>query len=295
MELRNVHTFIRVVEYMNFTKAAETLGYTQATVTMQIKQLETELGVRLFDRIGRSISLTSDGETFLPHARALLRAEEEAVASVGESEEPHGRLRIGAGSSLATGMLPKVLAEYNRKYPKVQVSVTVSDVTEDQLETLRKGQLDFLLELDEPLVLPDCTVLLSKEEKIVLVTGSDNPLLKKKNPDQEEIFSQKFAVIDRDGDYCGRLKEAADECGMELDIALEVSSMTAVIRLLKESNYVSYTPYFMVEDDIKQGRLSVLGFEFTDSLVQTQLLHHRDKWMNPQMKAFADLLAQELR
>lgn len=66
MEIRNIITFVRIVEYNNFTKAAESLGYSQAAVTAQIKSLEKELGVPLFDRIGRSIALTEKGKTFLP-------------------------------------------------------------------------------------------------------------------------------------------------------------------------------------------------------------------------------------
>ena len=82
MENRNVATFIKVVEMNNFTRAAESLGYSQAAVTAQIKQLEHELGAPLFDRIGKRINLTRAGETFLPYAFRLLKAEDEAVASI---------------------------------------------------------------------------------------------------------------------------------------------------------------------------------------------------------------------
>ena len=78
MENKNVAAFIKVVEFNNFTKAAESMGYSQAAVTAQIKSLEKELGVLLFDRMGKKICLTQEGKAFLPYAYNMLKAEEEA-------------------------------------------------------------------------------------------------------------------------------------------------------------------------------------------------------------------------
>lgn len=77
MELRNVYTFIRAAELKNFSKTAELLGYAQSTVTMQIHQLEEELGKPLFDRLGRTVSLTTFGEACLPLARKLYATAQE--------------------------------------------------------------------------------------------------------------------------------------------------------------------------------------------------------------------------
>ena len=82
MENKNVATFVKIVEFNNFTKAADSLGYSQAAVTAQIKSLEKELGVPLFDRVGKRIFLTQAGKTFLPYAIDLLKAEEAAKNSV---------------------------------------------------------------------------------------------------------------------------------------------------------------------------------------------------------------------
>ena len=83
MENKNVAAFIKVVEFNNFTKAAESMGYSQAAVTAQIKALEKELGVFLFDRMGKRICLTQEGKAFLPYAYNMLKAEEEAKKELG--------------------------------------------------------------------------------------------------------------------------------------------------------------------------------------------------------------------
>ena len=107
MEIRNIATFVKIVEYNNFTKAAESLGYSQAAVTAQIKSLEKELGIPLFDRIGRGIVLTEEGKTFLPYALNVLNAEEAARNSVQPTKELAGTLQICSPSSFATGPLPE--------------------------------------------------------------------------------------------------------------------------------------------------------------------------------------------
>ena len=101
MEIRNIATFVKIVEYNNFTKAAESLGYSQAAVTAQIKSLEKELGIPLFDRIGRGIVLTEEGKTFLPYALNVLNAEEAARNSVQPTKELAGTLQICSPSSFA--------------------------------------------------------------------------------------------------------------------------------------------------------------------------------------------------
>ena len=96
MDLRLFSTFLRVAELQNFTKAAEQLGYSQATVTVQIHQLEQALGIQLFERIGKRVRMTEHGEQFIPYAIEILKAEQNAKDFLREPENPSGRLRIGA-------------------------------------------------------------------------------------------------------------------------------------------------------------------------------------------------------
>ena len=141
MENRNVATFIKVVEMNNFTRAAESLGYSQAAVTAQIKQLEHELGAPLFDRIGKRINLTRAGEAFLPYAFRLLKAEDEAIACIREQGDLSGTLRIGTTSSLSIGALPQAAIDFIKEHPNVNIVIQVSDFTKDLREKLIAGTI----------------------------------------------------------------------------------------------------------------------------------------------------------
>ena len=115
MEIRNLVTFLRIAELQNFSKAAEQLGYSQSAVTMQIKQLEAELGAQLFERIGKQVKLTQAGERLRPHALDIVTSVQKAVRTVREPERISGRLRIGTCESYVISRLPPVILEMSRR------------------------------------------------------------------------------------------------------------------------------------------------------------------------------------
>ncbi len=151
MEIRNIVTFVKATEMQSFTKTAAQLGYSQAAVTVQIKQLEDELGTQLFDRIGRSVKLTHSGEKFMPYALRLLKSVEEAASFMKEDDEPSGILRIGASSSFSA-KLSGNSPGFHEKYPKVDVVIKTSDMLTSTFNLLRQNELDFIFTLERKLI-----------------------------------------------------------------------------------------------------------------------------------------------
>ena len=170
MEIRNVTTFVKIVEFGSFTRAADNLGYSQAAVTAQIKAMESELGVPLFDRINKKVYLTQEGKTFLPHALNMLKAEEEAVNSVKQQNDLTGELRICAPSSYAMSVMPALLLEFRKLHPLVSITLNASDFIEDSLQKLNRSEIDFLIRLDREMPHPELLTVAGKQENVVFVT-----------------------------------------------------------------------------------------------------------------------------
>ena len=103
MELRNINTFLHVAELHSFSRAARELDYSQSAVSSQIAQLEEELAVPLFDRVGKTVRLTDAGQTFLRYARTLLTTAQQAKAALQPAPEASGTLRVAIADSLSTG------------------------------------------------------------------------------------------------------------------------------------------------------------------------------------------------
>ena len=160
MELRNITTFLRVAELQNFTHAAQELGYSQSAVTVQIRQLETELGVPLFERIGRSVSLTAPGQAFLQKAGEIIKAAERAKDAVRTAPEPEGTLRVGTMESLSASVVWRLITDFHRQFPQVNVVIRTS-TADGLLEMMRRNDVDFIyfVPIDFPVFnVADCFV-----------------------------------------------------------------------------------------------------------------------------------------
>ena len=290
MENKNVASFVRIVECNNFTKAAESLGYSQAAVTAQIKSLEAELGVPLFDRVGRRILLTQAGRTFLPYAIDMLKAEEAARNSVGASEEPEGELRICSASSYASEVLPEILLACMRRYPKIRITVKVSDYLEDNIRKLARGEIDFLACMDEKNAFPDFLTFAEKSEPVIFVTHPQNPILKKKQKRLRDILTGDFIVTDREIGYSRLLEKELQRQGMALSPAMELGSVSAIINMLLMGYGISYLPEYSVRRHLEDGTLARIDAKDIGVDMYSFYLCSRDRWIDPAMQAFIDVV-----
>ena len=143
MELREIRTFIQVAQRKSFSRAAEALGYSQAAVTIQIKQLENELGIHLFDRIGKQTILTHQGERFYRHAVSIMKEVSRAASSVAEPKELSGVLSIGTIESICASIFPDLIRQFHERWPKVKISIDLDspDVLMDRLD---KNSIDLV-------------------------------------------------------------------------------------------------------------------------------------------------------
>jgi DNA-binding transcriptional LysR family regulator len=149
LELDLVRAFVTVAEARNFTRAAERLGRTQSAVSLQVQRLEDRLRQGLFERDPRRVSLTPEGELFLPQARRLIRINDEIVAGL-EDTEVEGEVRFGAPEDVATTYLPGILADFARSHPKIALEV-VCDFTVNLQARFEQGALDLALVKREPM------------------------------------------------------------------------------------------------------------------------------------------------
>ena len=148
MEIRNLITFTKVAETQSLSKAAAALGYAQSTVTMQMQQLEQELGIHLFDRIGKQTVLTHQGEIFYQHAVSIMKEVSCALSSVAETREITGVLNIGTIESICATIFPELLELFHERWPKVTFSITL-DSPEVLMDRLDKNSLDLVYLLDQ--------------------------------------------------------------------------------------------------------------------------------------------------
>ncbi len=175
MEFRQLRTFRVVADRLNFTRAAEQLFMAQSSVSAQIRTLEDELDVKLFDRIGRRIVITEAGRKLFEYARRIESMAAEIRSEITGSEYVRGSLTIRIPETLAAIYMPAVVARFHANKPKVKV-VFINCSDRQLREELNSGRIDLAFLMTDSVHFSDVNVRFLKEEELILVAGPTHPL-----------------------------------------------------------------------------------------------------------------------
>lgn len=288
MELRGITTFIQVAQLKSFSKAAKQLGYSQAAVTIQIKQLEQELNVHLFDRIGKQTTLTHQGIVFYEYAASILRDLEHAKDAVTVSTELTGRLCLGTIESICASIFPPLLKEYHRLYPKVNVSI-ITDSPETLLDMMNSNTIDIVYFLDKRMYDSKWIKVLEEPEDIVFVSSSVHPMASADNLDLEEVIAQPFILTERNASYRYVLEQYLASRDLRIHPFLEIGNTEFIINLLLSNVGLSFLPEFSIRRGLLENSLSVLNVKDFYMRIWRQIVYHKDKWVTREMNAFIEL------
>lgn len=289
MELRNVITFLKVAESGSFTKAAEHLGYVQSTVTVQIHQLEKEIGFPLFDRIDKKVSLTPMGHEFIVYANQLVRIAEESK-QIGKNPKNYtGQLRIGILESLFVWLLEDLLVEYHNEFPNVSIETKTASGS-DLFNMLKHNQLDIIFLLDKKITEKDCIRSFAWPVKIVFVTHPENPLAHKKRVTFEDIISHPLILTEKNGIYRKALEDFASERNVLITPFWEIDNTGTIIKLIKNGLGISFLPEYTVKESVERNELVILDVEDCSIQFWSQLFNNKNKWVTPPMEGFINII-----
>jgi DNA-binding transcriptional LysR family regulator len=243
MELRHLTYFVAVAEELHFGRAAARVGIAQPPLSQQIRRLEEELGVQLFQRSHRRVSLTGAGRVLLEEARRTLEQARRAVLATqraGRGEE--GRLAIGFISSAPYSVLPEILRKYHQRYPDVQLSLHEL-ATDAQVRSLNEQRLDVGL-VRPPGDLDDLEVLPLLREPLVVALPRGHRLSHRRGIALSELAGEGFIVIPRrlGAAYYDQIVEYCGRAGFSPDIAQEAELMQTVVSLVAAGLGVSLVP-----------------------------------------------------
>jgi len=259
MELIQLKYFVTIAGAMSFTAAAEILHVSQPALSYQMRRLETELGTRLFDRKGRTIGMTSDGELFLPHAQSVLFRANEAVRVLREHTGVEvGEVRIGCNPSVATYLVPEVLAEFHKDYPRVRVEV-IEGGDLDLQYAVQKGTLDFAV-----VTAPGSPQLMDLiplgSEYLRVVASLRHRLAGRISLDLRELSAEEFVLPSSAYNMTTQVVDACRRAGFEPNITYQGASMEAVKNVVRQGLGVSILPAVALDGLARHG-LAVIAVE----------------------------------
>ena len=288
MEIRQLHSFIKIVELQSFSKAAEALGYTQAAVTIQIRQLELEFNTRFFERVGRHVELTPPGKKFLMYANEILRKVDDVHALLGNAVVKDHRLRIGTLESLLTFKLPKVVSYFYKHFPTVALEIR-SGTPKELNEMLDHNQIDLAYYIDQKVYGQNWEKTLEEPESVVFVASNDANLPDKEDFLLAELLNQPFFLTEKDSNYRYALEQELASRHLGIRPFFETRNPDVIIELIKENRVLSFLPHYAVEESLKNGSLRLLKVRDFEMQMYRQLFYHKDKWITEEMKNFIAL------
>ncbi|TNJ63495.1 LysR family transcriptional regulator [Paenibacillus hemerocallicola] len=289
MDFMLMKTFKETARLMNITRAADSLGYAQSSVTAQIRKLEQHYGVPLFERSGRGIRLTPGGRQLLEFAERFLDLAEESMQAV--SAETAGSITIGTIESMAAFYLPPYVREMKEKFPSTGLLLQTANEAE-LLHGVRTGEYDAGIWLERDIADPELVRVILKEEPLLLVARPDHPLAGAQTVQLADFAGHAWVAPERSCSYRSMLSELLAEHGIRPQLSCELGSVEAIKRCVLHGLGMSLLPGCAVASEIRDGRLTVLPFAHPRLRIYVQLVYPAGRWVSRTLAAFMSMLRQ---
>jgi DNA-binding transcriptional LysR family regulator len=255
VEIRQLRAFVAIAESGTFTAGALRVHVTQAAISMQIRQLETEIGAKVFVRAPRHVILTEAGEHLLRRARHILREHDAALDEVAElAGAERGRLRIGSASAMVlTEQLPTILKELRKQHPAADVSVA-SGTSEALVDQILAGELDVAF-VSLPVDVRGIKTERLSDDQLVAIASPHHKLAKQRTISAYTLAGEKLILGERGGNTRRLIDQFFAQAGVTLRVAMELSRQQAIKRMVEEDMGVGIVPLQSVRDEVEKGRL----------------------------------------
>ncbi|KHE72865.1 LysR family transcriptional regulator [Halobacillus sp. BBL2006] len=293
MDLSYLYTFKEVARWGSYTRTGEELGYAQSSVTTQIKKLEEHYKVKLFERVGQKMRLTQSGEELLYYVQQVINLMDEAEIKVSQTSNMRGTIRIGTVESLAAYYITGILKLFKKENPNMKIQLE-SGLCPNLLEGILESHYDLAVVLDEPIKHPNLTSISLRKEKMFMVASPQNHLAADQNLDIGLMEDETLILTEKDCSYRKSLEKLLKAKGIQARSVISFSSLEAIKQCVVDELGIAMLPEMTVKEDLKNGRLARLDFDYEDFGMMIQLVYQKRKWLSPSLEEFIKLMTDEV-
>ena len=285
MEVRSLEVFLSVAKHLNFTRAGEEVNLSQPSVSVRIQQLESELGVKLFEQLGKQVRLTEAGSLLIPHARRVMTAVEDAKQTIYELQGlERGCLRIGASTTPGMYLIPKTIAHFKAQYPKIDIQLGIKDTRQIEAAVAR-NEFDFgfvggHLAGEEVDVQPWLT------DQLVLVVAPTHPLARKKSVKPEYLRKERFIFREPGSATRATIVSHLQESKLVVETIMEMENPESVKKAVQSGLGVAFISTFAVESELKAKSLVAVDVRGLDIRRELKIVYRKDKHLGRAAQTF---------
>lgn len=291
MDTKQLNTFRHLAKSLNFSKTAKKLNFAQSTVSAQIRSLENELRLTLFDRLGKKVVLTEQGKSVLEYANRFMTIEDEFITSLKSGGPIQGELNIHAPNTICVYHLPQLLTDFKCAHDQVNFKLRAHYDTPRAFNELRSGAIDLMIVLEEEYDLDDFNIQILRDEEIIAVCNNQHPLAQKSDVALEALRDEQFILTEPTCGYREVLAREMARCGHKLTPNMWFENTEAIKQCVISNMGLSFLPKIACEADIACGALSQVKLtQKFDNQIKLQIITHRDKWISPALGEFIKAL-----
>ncbi|MGG1556454.1 LysR family transcriptional regulator [Paenibacillus ferrarius] len=287
MEFRQLEYFAAVCKEMHFSRAAENLCTTQSNLSQQIKFLENELGVPLFDRIGKRIALTEAGKILLDQCHIIFERIDYIKGAITDLKRMEGgRLDIGILPGDGDLLFDTLLINFHRTYPKLSIRVTE---TVDVYEQVLDGTRDLGVTIVPANPDDRISIIPLFHEEFALAIHSDHPFAKLKAIPFEQLQQLKMVMFGPEHQITKVIHSCCQEKGIELDNSIVTSTLSTLLSLVEQGIGAAILPQLLLEY-LNRDNISAVTLLNPTPSQDICILYRTDKFMGQAAKIFIDEL-----
>ena len=291
MELRNLITFIHVAELGSFTRSAEQLGYSQSTISFQIKQLEDELGCLLFERINHTITLTERGHELVAYAHQIRALTDDFKESITETSVCNGHVHIVTPDSVCEEMIYNHYADFRARYPGITVKFTTAD-TSVMFDMLDHNEADAIITLDSHSYKKDYVIAKEQSLPMHFVASAGSKFAGVQGLFMQDIANEPFILTEYGQGYRRVFDKELAKKSLEITPVLEIGRTDIITNMLVGSDMISYLPDFVTGELVASGKLCYLDVCDMKLDIWKQLIHHKNKWLSKSLRTVIEYIKE---
>jgi len=288
MDIRGLEVFLSVAKHLNYTRAGEELNLSQPSVSIRIKQLEDELGMKLFEQLGKKVALTDAGLLLVPHARRVIAAIEDAKQALGELQGlERGSLRIGASTTPGMYLIPQIIARFKERYPKIEIHLGIKD-TKQVEEGVIRNEFDFGF-VGGHLVGDEVDVVAWITDQLVLVVGLKHPLAKKKSIKVADLRKEKFILRELGSATRSTIASHLQKSNLAVQTVMEMENPESVKKAVQSGLGIAFISKFAVETELKAKSLIAVSVRGLDIRRELKIVYRKDKHLGRAAQTFISM------
>jgi len=293
MDIRDLQVFLAVSTRLNFTRAGEDVHLSQPSVSVRIRLLEEELGVKLFEQLGKRVALTEAGQLLVPYATRVIAAMSDARDVIeGLQGLERGALRIGASTTPGMYVIPRTIAHFKRRYAKIEVRLAVKDTRQIE-EGVIRNEFDFgfvggHLAGDEVDVVPWIT------DRIILIAPLGHRLGGKRIVKPQDLANEKFIFREQGSATGAVVATHLRKCHIEVEAVMEMANPESVKKAVQNGLGLAFISAFAVETELKAKTLVALTIRNLEIRRELKIVYRKDKHLSQAAKAFLDASQRQI-